>query len=71
MTSLGRFRHPRLVLVLSAGALVALAGLVLLATETGDTLLGRRVLFVGGILVAYGATGYLAFGVFTRRDDVG
>lgn len=65
----GRFAHPRLLLVTALGALVAVVGLValLLPGPTHD-LLGRRILFVGAILLAYGASGYLAFGVFTRRD---
>lgn len=65
----GRFAHPRLLLVTAVGALIALAGLgTLLLSGPAHDLLGRRIVFAGGILLAYGTSGYLAFGVFTRRD---
>ena len=68
---LSRFRHPRLVVLVAAGAVVGLVGsiLVLVDPATVDNTLGLRLTTLGYLVFLVGASGYLAFAVFERGLD--
>ena len=68
---LSRFRHPRLVVLVAAGAVVGLVGsiLVLVDPATVDNTLGLRLATLGYLAFLVGASGYLAFAVFERGLD--
>lgn len=68
---LGRFRHPRLVVLVVAGTLVGLVGtlLALLGPASGFASFGPRLAILGAIVLLFGASGMLAFAVFERGFD--
>ena len=67
---LSRSAHPRLLVLLLAGAAVGLLGSVLLvAGGQGLRTLGFRLAVVGYLAFLAGASGYLAFAVFERGFD--
>lgn len=59
-----RRAHPRLAALVLLGGAVALAG-GLLALVGGETL-GLRLVVLGGLVFAFGGSGYVAFSVFER-----
>lgn len=70
---LSRRAYPRLAVLVVLGAAVGLLGtaLVLLGSG-GDAVpgpLGLRLAVVGYLLFLFGATGYVAFAVFSRGFD--
>lgn len=68
---LSRFRHPRLVVLAVVGALVGLAGSILVLADPapGTEVLGLRLAVLGYLVFLLGASGYLAFAVFDRGLD--
>lgn len=58
---------PRLLILVLLGALLVVAGAALALTGSGS--LGPRVLILGGIVLLFGASGYVAIAVFSRGFD--
>lgn len=62
-----RRAFPRLAALVTVGVAVGLVGTVLLLTASGPSrALGFRIAVVGYLVFLFGATGYLAFSVFSR-----
>lgn len=63
--------HPRLLVLLVVGVLIGFLGVILsLATPTGGDAgaRGTRLAIVGTLVFLLGASGYLAFAAFERRE---